>query len=61
MGKVTREDIRKMRAARAYEYYDKRIQELNQTITDLQVELARYKSADSLTKTAAPAPVDSLQ
>ena len=45
-----------------YEYYDRRIQELNQTITDLQVELARYKSAeDSLTKTAAPAPADSLQ
>jgi len=39
-----------------YEYYDKRIQELNQTITDLQVELARYKTlpADSATK-AAPA------
>ena len=28
-----------------YEYYDRRIQELNQTITDLQIELARYKEA----------------
>lgn len=39
-----------------YEYYDKRIQELNQTITDLRIELARYKTmpADSAMK-AAPA------
>lgn len=39
-----------------YEYYDKRIQELNQTITDLRIELARYKTvpADSAMR-AAPA------
>lgn len=38
-----------------YEYYDKRIQELNQTITNLQVELARYKtaSADTVLKAAS--------
>lgn len=36
-----------------YEYYDKRIQELNQTITDLQIELARYKAvpADTVART----------
>ncbi|MCQ2165607.1 MAG: hypothetical protein MJZ04_10620, partial [Bacteroidales bacterium] len=36
-----------------YEYYDKRIQELNQTITDLQVELSRYKKAPADTAVAA--------
>jgi len=35
-----------------YEYYDKRIQELNQTIMELQIELAKYKPA-------LPAPADS--
>lgn len=29
-----------------YEFYDNRIQELNQTITELQLELAKYKKAD---------------
>lgn len=28
-----------------YEYYDRRIQELNQTITELRIELAKYKNA----------------
>lgn len=28
-----------------YEYYDKRIEELNNTITDLRIQLARYKEA----------------
>lgn len=36
-----------------YEYYDQRIQELNTTITELELELAKYKNADT---TKAPAP-----
>lgn len=30
-----------------YEYYDRRIQELNSTITELELELARYRKTDS--------------
>lgn len=38
-----------------YEYYDKRIQDLNSTITDLQVELSKYKTDTTAT---VPAPQD---
>ena len=37
------------------DHYLKKIQELNQTITDLQIELSKYKSAEK-----AKAPADSL-
>jgi len=33
-----------------YEYYDQRIQELNRTITELQLELARYKTSDTTSR-----------
>lgn len=36
-----------------YEYYDKRIQDLNSTITDLQVELSKYRQ-DSTNAATAP-------
>jgi len=35
-----------------YEYYGAQVQDLNRTITELQVELAKYKGADT-TKAAA--------
>ncbi len=38
-----------------YEYYDKRIQDLNSTITELQVELSKYKTDTTAT---VPAPQD---
>jgi len=41
-----------------YEYYDNRIQQLNQTITELEVELAKYRPAVAVEDSVAT-PVDS--